>query len=112
SLALGIVLALAIQSPVQSAPVNATFIVNSTLDEAALSLSSSTCRSTPSNKCTLRAAVQAANAGYALAPGSQYTIVLPATDVSHVVGKTYPLTLAGDHEDNGAKGDLDIKSNL
>ena len=49
--------------------------------------------------CTLRAAIQEANA---LAGAN--TITLSA--------QTYTLTIQGFNEDNGAQGDLDIKSNL
>jgi hypothetical protein len=48
------------------------------------------------HRCTLRAAVQTANAG----PRGSYVIVLPAG--------TLHLFVAGKNEDDGAKGDLDL----
>ncbi|MFQ5401187.1 MAG: FG-GAP-like repeat-containing protein [Anaerolineae bacterium] len=72
--------------------------VNTTNDTADANPGDGTCADSSGN-CSLRAAIQEANA----LPGDD-TIALPAN--------TYLLTLAGAHEDNNASGDLDISDNL
>ncbi|MBI4671363.1 MAG: hypothetical protein HY741_06800 [Chloroflexi bacterium] len=79
-----------------------TFAVNSTLDEIDAAPGDGKCRSTPSRKCTLRAAIMENNA---LRGGN--LIRLPAG--------TYILTLgdpAEPSENNGARGDLDVLARL
>ena len=78
-------------------PVNAnhlTLTVNSTADEVDASPGDGVCASA-SGACTLRAAIQEANANQAFG-----TIMVPAG--------TYVLTIAGAGEDAAATGDLDI----
>lgn len=77
----------------------AGFFVNSTLDEVDANIGNGACFSTPSGKCTLRAAIQEANAS----PGVPDTISLPEG--------VYTLTIAGANEDASATGDLDITYN-
>jgi CSLREA domain-containing protein len=74
-----------------------TFAVTTTQDAPNVSPSGTTCQSTlPGNPCTLRAAVQAANA-----LGGTQTINL-------TLAGTYLLTVTGANEDNAASGDLDV----
>jgi len=75
-----------------------TFTVDSTLDEVDDNLSDCICR-TAANTCTLRAAIQEANAC-----AGDDTINLPSGN--------YVLSLAGAGEDAAATGDLDITGNL
>src|SRR5207245_8353591 len=78
--------------------VAATFTVNATDDRVDANPGDGHCdadSATPGDQCTLRAAVQEANAS----PGAD-TIMLPAG--------TYKLKLAGIDEDAAATGDLDI----
>lgn len=75
-----------------------TFTVNSILDEVDKSPGDGVCKSKPSKKCTLRAAIMENNA-----LGGN-TIVLPAGN--------YELTIGGQYEDNDATGDLDITANV
>src|SRR5512133_1246742 len=84
----------------RAAPLAAghTYVVNSTLDEPDADPTLSVCSSTPSGKCTLRAAVMEAN--YATGPN---TITLPAS--------VYVLTRPG-YDDNALVGDLDIADDL
>ncbi len=83
-------------SVLSAPPVGAaTFTVNSTGDEPDADLRDRICL-TASGTCTLRAAIQQANA-----TGSPDTITLPAG--------VYVLTVAGRNEDAAATGDLDIK---
>ena len=79
------------------APVSwgATFTVNSTADAVDANLGDGVC-ATATSVCTLRAAVQEANA----APAVADTIILPAG--------IYTLTLLGANEDLAATGDLDL----
>ncbi len=78
----------------------ATFTVNSTADATDSYPGNGVCETAPGNAiCTLRAAVQEANA-----TGGTNTIVLPTG--------TFTLSLTGAKEDNAATGDLDIKSSL
>jgi CSLREA domain-containing protein len=76
----------------------ATFSVNTTTDGADLSPGDGLCAITGGN-CSLRAAVQEANASI----GAD-TIGLPAG--------TYSLSIAGAGEDNAATGDLDVRGTL
>jgi len=76
----------------------ATFTVNSSVDAVDASPGNGVC-ATANGACTLRAAIQEANA---LAGAD--TIVLPAG--------IYTLTLAGTDEDSAATGDLDITGEL
>lgn len=75
-----------------------SFTVNSTLDEIDKNPGDGVCKSKPSKKCTLRAAIMENNA-----LGGN-TIVLPAG--------TYDLAIPGPGEDNDMSGDLDITANL
>src|SRR5512143_2282156 len=84
-------------TPMRAAPAGLTFIVNSTLDEP-VSDASGNCVSTPSAKCTLRAAIMAAN--FSTGP---HTITVPSG--------VYLLTRPG-YDDEAFVGDLDIKGNL
>lgn len=72
-----------------------TLTVDSSDDEGDANIGDGLCATT-SGKCTLRAAIQEANA----VPGVGTSIKLPAG--------TYTLAKAGAGEDNGANGDLDI----
>src|SRR6185369_6002129 len=75
----------------------ATFTVNSTADVAGLQANCINAAGTvPAPQCTLRSAIQAANASVGVAD----TIILPAG--------TYTLTIPGINENAAATGDLDI----
>jgi CSLREA domain-containing protein len=95
--------ALAIAALQCAAPATAqaaSFTVSSTADAVDANPGDGICETGAGNGiCTLRAAIQEANA----LPGDD-TIVLPAG--------TYTLSLAGVDEDASATGDLDISSNL
>ncbi len=88
----------AAQSARRPAVVNHTFVVNSTLDELDPDPSTGQCISTPSGKCTLRAAIQVAN--FVAAPN---TITLPSG--------VYMLTRPG-YDDGSLVGDLDVGHDL
>src|SRR3989442_10007543 len=75
-----------------------TFTVNDTADGVDAIPGDGTC-ATAAGTCTLRAAIQEANANAGLD-----TIMVP--------GGTYLLTIAGQGEDGAATGDLDIKDDL
>lgn len=75
-----------------------TYHVNTTADAADALPGNGIC-ATAANVCSLRAAVQEANAS-----ASRDTVVLPPG--------TYALTRTGTNEDNGATGDLDIRAPL
>lgn len=75
-----------------------SFVVDSTLDEPNPDPTTGVCNSTPSQKCTLRAAVMVAN--YVSGPS---TITVPPG--------VYMLTRAG-YDDGALVGDLDIKKNV
>ncbi len=75
-----------------------TFAVNSTADAVDTVLGNGAC-ATAGGVCTLRAAIQEANA-------------LAGADIITVPAGTYTLTIAGAGEDLAATGDLDITSNL
>jgi CSLREA domain-containing protein len=77
----------------------AQFVVNSTADAVDLAPGDGTC-ATSTGVCTLRAAIQEANA----LTGGPHTIRLPPG--------TYALTIPGAGEDKGATGDLNITANL
>jgi len=76
----------------------AVFEVNSTTDAVDAALGDGTC-ATATSTCTLRAAIQEANA-------------LAGADLVRLPAGTYALTLAGANEDASASGDLDISSEL
>lgn len=80
------------------ATTSSIFTVNSTLDEHNVDASTGLCVSTPSGKCTLRAAIEAAN--FASTPSK---ITVPPG--------VYMLTRPG-YDDNALVGDLDIKHDL
>jgi CSLREA domain-containing protein len=86
------------QVPTHRAPTT-TFLVNSTLDEVDKKPGDGICKSKPSKKCTLRAAIMEANA-----LAGKDKIVLPAG--------VYPLTRVGSGEDQSATGDLDSQSKI
>ncbi len=75
-----------------------SFVVNSTLDEADATPGDGVCLSA-SGYCTLRAAIQEANA-------------LPGPQVIKLNAGLYMLTIAGRSENNCATGDLDITDDL
>jgi CSLREA domain-containing protein len=77
----------------------ATFVVNSTADVVDAAPGNGVC-ATAGNVCTLRAAIQEANA----LAGAPHTIVLPAG--------TYTLTIPGRNEGAAATGDLNITAGL
>ena len=79
------------------------FTVNDPIDATDANIGDGVC-GTAMGTCTLRAAIQEANAlgGGTTAP--QQTINVP--------GGTYSLTNLGNGEDNAATGDLDIKANI
>ncbi len=74
----------------------ATFVVNNTNDAVDINPGDGECRTNPSGtaQCTLRAAIQEANA-------------FPGADVIQLPSGTYTLTITG-NEDNATAGDLDI----
>jgi len=76
-----------------------TFVVNSFDDDVDDDTGDGTC-SSPGGVCTLRAAIQQANA----LPGADRILV--------AVAGTYTLTLPGDMEDISATGDLDITDDV
>lgn len=76
----------------------ASITVDSTADAVDAAPGNGVC-ATAGGDCTLRAAIQEANA-----LAGDDTITLPAG--------TYTLTIAGAHEYNAATGDLDIRENL
>ena len=82
--------------PVTTAHAASTFTVNSTADEPDASPGDGRCASSPSGACTLRAAIMEANA-----LGGTSTIDL-------AVAGTHVLGIAGQDEDSGATGDLDV----
>lgn len=76
-----------------------TFVVNSTLDETDLNIGDGICASTPSGKCTLRAAIQEAN-------------VFAGPDVIKLKAGIYVITIPGISENACATGDLDVTDDL
>jgi len=79
------------------------FTVDSQADAVDANVGDGTC-ATAAGECTLRAAIQEANALAGGAAAPQQTINLSAG--------TYPLTIAGRGEDDAAAGDLDVKANI
>lgn len=78
----------------------AIFTVTSTVDATDIAPGNGLCETAAGNGvCTLRAAIQEANAG-----GGPHSITLPAG--------TFTLTLAGTGENSSATGDLDIMTSL
>ncbi|MCW5890225.1 MAG: CSLREA domain-containing protein [bacterium] len=75
-----------------------TFAVTSTADEEDMTPGNAVCASA-TGACTLRAAIQEANA-------------LVGTDVVTVPAGTYVLTLTGDGENDGLTGDLDVRDTI
>jgi CSLREA domain-containing protein len=82
-----------------AAAVQQTFTVNSTVDAVDANPGNGVCASVSAG-CTLRAAIQEANA----TPGGNAEIMLPAG--------LYTLTLAGSSENAAATGDLDITKSV
>ncbi len=76
----------------------ATFTVNATTDEVDASAGDGNC-ATAGSVCTLRAAVQEANA-------------LAGTDTINIPAGTFTMTIAGSGENAAATGDYDITSNM
>ncbi len=76
-----------------------TLQVNSKLDLVAVNPASGTCQTSKAGVCTLRAAIQVANA-----LGGAVTINVPAG--------VYPIKIPGRLEDNAATGDFDLKANI
>ena len=81
----------------QAASLATTFLVNSTLDEPDANVGDGSCISTPSGKCTLRAAVMQANV-----VNVDTTIVMPAG--------IYTLTIPPIGIDGDATGDLNLST--
>jgi CSLREA domain-containing protein len=77
----------------------ADFAVNSTVDAPDASPGDGVCQTASPGTCTLRAAIQEANA-------------FAGPDVIHLGPQTYTLTLAGADEDLAATGDLDIRDDV
>ncbi|MGZ4729628.1 MAG: choice-of-anchor Q domain-containing protein, partial [Acidimicrobiales bacterium] len=77
-----------------------TFTVNATLDKVDAVPGDGVCQTSTAGQCTLRAAVQEANA-----VAGDDTIELQA-------GSTYTLSIGGTGEDAAARGDLDLASNI
>jgi CSLREA domain-containing protein len=81
-------------------PIGRTFYVNSVIDAVNASPGDGLCETVPGNGiCTLRAAVQEANA-----LAGRHAIIVP--------GGVYSLTLAGSSEDAAASGDLDLTGSM
>lgn len=76
-----------------------TFTVNSTTDAVDNNIGNGVCETATPSQCTLRAAVQEANA-------------LAGTDTILIPAGTFSLTIAGISENAAATGDLDITSNI
>lgn len=84
---------------ITATPVHAaSFTVNTTIDAPDNNPGDGLCRSTAGNRCTLRAAIQEANA-------------LSGTDTINVPAGTFILTRSGS-DDTAVNGDLDINSTL
>ena len=77
----------------------ATFDVNLTVDEPDFNPGDGVCRASITMGCSLRAAIEEANA-------------LEGDDVINLPGGTFTLTITGAGEDNAATGDLDVRENL
>ncbi|MEJ2566043.1 MAG: CSLREA domain-containing protein [Gammaproteobacteria bacterium] len=85
----------------------ATFTVNTTADEADANPADGICR-TASGQCSLRAAIQTANA----TPNTTDLNGVLQPDVIDVPADTYTLSIAGAGEDQAATGDLDITDSV
>ena len=86
---------IAIDAPPGAGPIQAaTFVVNTTTDAVDVDPGDGVC-STESDSCSLRAAIQEANA-------------LEGADLITIPAGIYSLTIEGAGEDDGATGDLDI----
>ena len=96
--------------PVAGEPGDLSFVVNDQGDGQDLSLGNGVC-DIGGNRCTLRAAIQEANAQYA-AHGGFYTITLPGAFTINTPPRVISLTLTGSGEDHALTGDLDIACNL
>lgn len=79
----------------------ATLVVDATGDEGQLAPVGAMCTNTVSGHCTLRSAIQAANA----LGGGPHTIVIQG-------GATYTLTIPGRDEEQAATGDLDLTADV
>src|SRR5262249_43116444 len=110
-LALGFSIVMANLSPVESAPNDATYLINSQVDEVDDNIGNGDCH-TGSGACTVHAAIQEANAQFAAHPGSVYTINIPGPlpSLDPNAARVYTLTLGGSDEDLAATGDLDIRA--
>jgi CSLREA domain-containing protein len=96
----GLILGLAGVSPVRA--VGLTWTVDSTGDASDQNTGNILCR-TIAGTCTLRAAIQQANA-IDPGPGNHHTIILPAGTIT--------MTLIGAGEDDAFAGDYDIKRSM
>jgi len=85
--------------PIPAPTPSLTITVNSTVDAVDVIPGNGTC-ATAGAVCTLRAAIQEANA-----------LAISVTQITVPAG-TYTLTIAGNGEDSSATGDLDITTNL
>ena len=86
-------------SPVQAGWHGAAFYVNSTADEPDANPGDGVCAGSPSGLCTLRAAIQEANA-------------LAGSDTIVLSSARFFLAIPGQDEDMAASGDLDILESL
>lgn len=93
--------------PTQASTALSTITVNSTKDLAAVSPGSGKCETTDEGKCTLRAAIQAANA----LPGID-TIVLPAGTFTLTIAEPAKPAAGSISALNIVNGDLDIVDSL
>ncbi|NJM41153.1 MAG: CSLREA domain-containing protein [Anaerolineae bacterium] len=75
----------------------ATFTVNSTLDRTDISPGDGVCRTATAGQCTLRAAIQEANA-------------LPGADIINLPAGVYELQLSGVNQDLDTTNDFDIRA--
>jgi len=85
-------------SPTSATLATGAYTVNTTTDAVDANIGNGVC-ATSSGECSLRAAIQEANASFAAE-----TITLPAG--------TYKLTIEGDNEESAVTGDLDILSTI
>lgn len=101
SLIVGVLVLASVSTAVAAPGAAAGFSVNTTEDAQDTNLLDGICKTMlPDNPCTLRAAIQQANA---MAQGAT-TIVIPAG--------TYTLTVGGADEDMAVTGDLDVRTNV
>lgn len=91
-----------------------TFVVDDQGDAVDNSIGDGVCAATISGgtHCTLRAAIQEANAQYAAGAATSFTVTVPGAISFFLPPRVYAITLPGSGEDNAATGDLDIKCNL